>query len=405
MPDYAPALKLLYITTVPETLSFLSGQVGYMKQQGFEVHALSSPGKALHKFAEREQVTVYAVDMPRRITPLQDLVAIFHLWQCLRHIRPQVVHASTPKGGLLGIVSSWLAGSPIRIYLMRGLPLMTAKGFKRWLLWWSEKISCLLAHQVFCVSHSLREVAVSENLCPPSKIKVLLEGSSNGVDTKERFNPIRVGADVGHATRQKYGIPIDALVVGFVGRIVRDKGITELVNAWKILRDEFPNLHLLMVGSFEPQDPVPSDVEEWLKSDARIHLTGDSNNTPAFYAAMDILTLPTYREGFPNTPLEGAAMQLPVVATAIPGCIDAVQDGITGTLVPPRNVEALTAAIRMYLNSQELRQQHGQAGHSRVVQSFNQERIWDALYQEYVRLLLEKGLAVPKPISNLKEAR
>ncbi|SRR5579883_1514864 len=404
MPEYLPAVKLLYITTVPETLNLLTGQVGYMKQQGFDVCALSSPGKVLYQFAEREQVTVYAVDMARQITPLQDLLTIFHLWQCFRHIRPQIVHASTPKGGLLGTISAFLAGSSVRIYLMRGLPLMTATGFKRLLLWWSEKISCLLAHQVFCVSHSLQEVAISENLVPPAKIKVLLGGSSNGVDTKERFNPVRVGVEIRQETRQKYRIPTDALVVGFVGRVVRDKGITELAETWKILREEFSSLHLLMVGPLEPQDPVPPDVEDLLKSDPRIHLTGMIQNTESFYAAMDILTLPTYREGFPNTPLEGAAMQLPVVATRIPGCIDAVQDGVTGILVPPRDVGALTQAIRMYLNSPELRQEHGLAGRSRALQSFNQVVIWEALYQEYQRLLLEKRLAVPKPISNMKEA-
>lgn len=403
MPNYLPKVKLLHITTVPETLKFLTGQVGYMKQQGFEVHALSSPGKFLHKFAEREQVTVYAVDMPRRITPLQDLLAIFRLWQCLRHIRPQIVHASTPKGGLLGIVSAWLAGSSIRVYLMRGLPLMTATGYKRWLLWWSEKISCLLAHQVFCVSHSLREVAVSENLCPPNKIKVLLGGSSNGVDAKERFNPLRLGADARQEIRQQYGIPGDALVVGFIGRIVRDKGISELVEAWKTLRAEFVNLHLLVVGPFEPQDPIPSDVEHLLRSDARIHLTGRIENTPPYYAALDILTLPTYREGFPNTPLEGAAMQLPIVATNIPGCIDVVQDGVIGTLVPPRNAEALTIAIRKYLHSPELRRKHGHAGRIHVLKNFNQEAIWEALYQEYGRLLEENRLPVPETVTTLNE--
>lgn len=397
MIENSQTIKLLYITTVPETLNFLKGQVGYMKRRGFEIHALSSPGEILNQFRDREQVTVHAVEMPRRITPFHDLLAIFQIWQCLRRIRPQIVHANTPKGGLLGTISAWLAGVPVRIYHMRGLPLMTATGYKRRLLWWSEKVSCLLAHQVFCVSHSLREVAIAENLCPTAKIKVLLGGSSNGVDAMGRYNPTHFNAEVGQATRRLYGIPTDALVVGFVGRIVQDKGITELVAAWNVLREEFPHLHLFVVGPFEPQDPVPLDVAQQLRQDARIHLTGLINNTSPLYAAMDILTLPTYREGFPNTPLEAAAMQLPVVATRIPGCIDAVQDGVTGTLVPPRNAEALTAALRMYLQQPKLRRQHGQAGCDRVLKSFRQDAIWDAFYQEYVQLLQEKGLSLPQP--------
>jgi glycosyltransferase involved in cell wall biosynthesis len=403
MSESFPTVKLLHVTTVPETLNFLRGQVEYMKRRGFEVHALSSPGEFLQQFGDREQVTVHAIAMPRRITPLQDLIAVFHLWQCLRRIRPQIVHASTPKGGLLGIISAWLAGVPVRIYHMRGLPLMTATGYKRFLLWWSEKVSCLLAHQIICVSHSLRDVALSEGLCPASKIKVLLGGSSNGIDALGRYNPTRFDASVGQKTRRQYGIPADALVVGFVGRLVRDKGITELVDAWNVLREEFPKLHLLVVGPFEPQDPVPPEAEQVLRNDERIHLTGIIHNTSPLYAAMDILTLPTYREGFPNTPLEAAAMQLPIVTTRIPGCIDAVQDGVTGMLVPPRNAQALAEAIRTYLNNPELRRQHGQAGRDRVLISFRQEAIWDAFYQEYMRLLQEKGLSIPQPLLTPQE--
>jgi glycosyltransferase involved in cell wall biosynthesis len=395
MTESKETVKLLHITTVPMTLGFLSGQVGYMKQQGFNINALSSPGELLDKFAEREQVSVYAVEMPRRITPIKDLLAIFQLWQCISKIRPQIVHAHTPKGGLLGTISAWLARSPIRIYHMRGLPVMTATGYKRWLLWWSEKIACTLAHQVFCVSHSLREVAIAENLCPADKIKVLLGGSSNGVDATTRFNSSSLPSDTRQEIRKKYGIPDHAIVVGFVGRIVRDKGIEELAAAWKILREEFLDVHLLVVGPFEPQDPVSKNVEDLLKSDPRIHLVGMDWDTPPLYAAMEILTLPTYREGFPNTPLEAAAMQLPVVATRIPGCIDAVQDNVTGLLVPPRDAEALTEAIRLYLQHPELREQHGKAGRDRVVLSFRQEAIWEALYQEYIKLIKAKGLSIP----------
>jgi glycosyltransferase involved in cell wall biosynthesis len=383
-------IKLLHITTVPDSLYFLTNQVGYMKSREFEVQALSSPGELLDRFAAQENITVHAIEMPRRITPIQDIRAIVRLWQCIRQIQPQIVHAHTPKGGLLGTIAAFLARVPVRVYHIHGLPLMTAKGYKRLLLGWSEKLSCLLANQVFCVSHSIREVVVSQKLCPATKVKVLLRGSINGVDAVNRFNKANVSETNRQELCSQYGIPLDALVVGFVGRIVRDKGIAELVSAWKTLCKEFPKLHLLMVGEFEPQDPVSPEVKHSLNHDSRIHMTGMTWNTPQLYAAMDVLVLPTYREGFPVVPLEAAAMQLPIVATRIPGCIDAVQDGVTGTLVPPRNAEALVEAIRAYLQNPELRVQHGQAGRDRVLRDFRQEAIWEALYQEYIRLLQEK---------------
>ncbi len=388
----SPNNRIVHITTVPISLGFFTGQIGYMKARGFEIQAISSPGADLKKFAEREQVAIDAVEMPRRITPLRDLIAIFRLWRTLRRIRPAIVHAHTPKGGLLGSIAAWLARVPVRIYHMRGLPLIAAWGHKRLLLRWSEKVACLLAHRVFCVSHSVREVAVAEALCPSEKIKVLLRGSGNGVDATHRFNPANVGQNARKDTRSSHGIPADAQVVGFVGRIVRDKGMAELAGAWRTLREEFPILHLLVVGPFEPQDPVPPEVEALLRGDTRIHLTGMVDDTQPLYAAMDIVALPTYREGFPNIPLEAAAMALPVVATRIPGCVDAVEDGVTGTLVPPRDATALADAIRTYLNHPELRRQHGQAGRQRVLRDFRPEAIWEALYQEYVRLLREKGL-------------
>ena len=154
------SIKLVHVTTVPQSLFFLRGQVGYMKERGFDIHGLSSPGEFLSRFAEQEHVAVHPVEMPRRITPMRDLAAVVRIWNVLRQVRPQIVHAHTPKGGVLGMVSAWLARIPVRIYHMRGLPFTTASGWKRALLIWSERISCRLADQVFCVSSSVRQVAL-----------------------------------------------------------------------------------------------------------------------------------------------------------------------------------------------------------------------------------------------------
>jgi glycosyltransferase involved in cell wall biosynthesis len=259
----------------------------------------------------------------------------------------------------------------------------------------SETTSSKLSHQVLCVSDSVREVAVGEGFCPAGKVKVLGRGSINGVDAEQEFNPVLVGANMRSGTRTKYGIPADAVVVGFVGRIVRDKGLIELVGAWRLLREEIENLHLLVVGNPEPQDPVPEDVDETLRTDPRIHLAGFEWNIPPLYAAMDLVVLPSYREGLPVVPLEAAAMQIPVVATRIPGCVDAVRDGVTGTLVPTRDTPSLAGAIRRYVHDPRLARAHGRAGRERMLCDFRPQDIWEATYNEYCRLLGEAGISAP----------
>ncbi|MBD0320537.1 MAG: glycosyltransferase family 4 protein, partial [Gemmatimonadetes bacterium] len=321
-----PSFRLVHVTTVPDSLAFFIGQVGWMKARGIEVHALSSPGPLLDEFGRREGIATHAVEMPRRISPGHDLGAVRRMVRALRGIRPHVVHSHTPKGGLLGMIAARAAGVPVRIYHIRGLPFMTATGRRRALLRWTEKVACGLAHQVLCVSHSIRQVAIDEGLCPPEKIRVLLGGSGNGVDATGRFSPERHGPETRRELRARLGIAPGAPVLGFVGRVVRDKGIVELAAAWAALREEYPDAHLLLVGPEEPRDPVPAATLDALRSDPRVHLTGQADAGP-WYAAMDLLVFPSHREGFPNVPLEAAAMGLPVVATRIPGCTDAVADG------------------------------------------------------------------------------
>jgi glycosyltransferase involved in cell wall biosynthesis len=374
------------------SLTFLRGQVGYMKRRGFEVVALSSPGQELQAFGEDEGIEVIGVRILRRVTPLRDIGVVASIVRQMHRVRPTIVHAHTPKGGLLGMIAAWLYRAPVRVYHMRGLPLMGARGVRRCMLWISEWIACRLAHQVLCVSRTVAGEAVAGRICSSGKIKVLLGGSGNGVDAAGRFDPQRVGAAARQSTRARLGIPSDALVIGFVGRIVRDKGIGELAAAWRELRDAVPNVHLLVAGPFEPHDPIPAESEAVLRRDPRVHLTGLDWNTPPLYAAMDVVALPTYREGFPNVPLEAAAMSLPVVATNVPGCVDAVEDGETGVLVPPRDAGALAVALRRYLEDPAMRSRHGSAGRLRVLRDFQQEVLWQSLHVEYERLLAERGV-------------
>lgn len=392
-------VKVLHVLTVPLTLLFFRGQVGYMKAHGFDVTMLSAPGPELNRFGEAENVATEAVEMHRRITLSADLLAVRRIVRFVQRLRPDIVHSHTPKGGLLGMIAATLAGVPVRIYHMRGLAFMGAKGWRRRLLLATERIACALAHRVLSVSHSNRDVALRHGLCRPEKIKVLLGGSSNGVDSGDRYHPDRLPAGTRATTRARYGIPDDALVVGFIGRVVRDKGIVELAEAWRSVRERFPEARLLIVGPLEPQDPLPAGVEDALRADAQVVLAGEDFDTPPLYAAMDVFALPTYREGFPNVLLEAAAMRLPVVATRVPGCTDAVEDGTTGLLVPDHDGPALAEALTRYLADPELRATHGAAARARVERSFRRDMIWSALEAEYLSLLVSRGLPLPAPVA------
>jgi len=386
-------IKLVHVAPHPMYFSFLTGQISYMKAHGLAVHVIASPDPLLDALAVREQIPVHSVAIDRRIAPLHDLVSIARLYRELRALRPEIVHSHTPKGGLVGMSAAWLARVPVRIAHNDGMPILTARGVKRMLLWCSEKVTGMLAHRVLYVSHSNRRIAVALRLCPERKARVILGGSVNGIDALERFNPANVSA-TRDDVRRTYNIPADALVVGFVGRILREKGVIELTAAWRVLRQEFPTLHLLIAGISDSRDPVPPEVEAMLCDDPRIHLAGLVSDMPPFYTAMDVLALPSYREGLGTVLLEAGAMALPTVATSVPGCMDAVQDGVTGTLVPPRDIGALTDALRSYLRDARLRLRHGMAGQERVLREFRQDAIWEAQYQEYTHFLSARQAAL-----------
>lgn len=394
MKTRAQKKRLLHVTTVPMTLRFLRGQVGFMKSKGYEVVIASSPGDELEAFGAEEEVEVHAVPMERRIAPLSDLVSLARLWKELREVRPEIVHSHTPKGGLLGMCAATLAGVPVRCYHLRGLPMMSTVGPKRTLLRWTERLSCFLADEVFCVSSSLRDVALAERLCAPSKIHVLAGGSGNGVDSAGLYNPKTHPPATRDAIRAALEIRKNQVVVGFVGRMVGDKGVVELSKAWQKVRGLHSNALLLLIGPREASDAVPPEVLEQLDSDPRVRWVDTVANVAEYYSAMDMVVLPTYREGLPNVLLEAAAMELPVVATEVPGCVDVVVDGVTGTLVPPQTVEPLAKAIDAYLSSSELRKQHGISARSHVVANFAQEKIWEALSEHYAALCSERPFAL-----------
>jgi len=378
---------ILHITTVADSFVFMRGQLDYIREHGYDIAGLTSPGPRVDAVKTTERIPLYTVEMPRRITPFQDLLAIAQIVFVIREIQPDIVHGHTPKGGLLAMIAATLAGIPRRIYHMRGLPMDTAEGAKRTLLATTERISCELASQVITVGKTMRETAITEGLCPPDKIQYIAHGSSNGVDAAERFNPERQPRERRAEIRSRYDIPTDAIVIGFVGRLVGDKGIMELTTAWENLHSSYPDAHLLLVGPFEDRDALPPSLKTRLLSDPRVHLTGFVHDTAAHYAAMDIFCLPTHREGFPNSPLEAAAMALPVIASDIGPCQEAVANGQTGLLHKVGDPQSLGAALKTYLDDPDLRRQHGIAGRQRTLDLFQPEQIWAGIEAIYAELL------------------
>jgi lipopolysaccharide/colanic/teichoic acid biosynthesis glycosyltransferase/glycosyltransferase involved in cell wall biosynthesis len=380
--------RVVFMTTSPKALrSFFQTQIRFLSSAGFGIQVISSPGDELEDCRWNLGLPMHAIRMHRRISPLADLAALVRLVLKLRQLRPAMVHTHTPKAGLLGMLAARLAGVPIRIYTINGLRFSTTSGLRRKILMAADKLGCALATDVFCVSRSLSQQAVALGVCSTSKVRTLGSGGSHGVDTGV-FDPGLFSSEDRRDTRARFSLPQDAVVLSYIGRLVRDKGIIELSAAWKVLREEFPTLRLLLCGPPEEEDPLPPETLRELQRDSRVCMTGViRSNMAAIHAVTDICVLPSYREGLPNIALEAQAMRVPVVATRIPGTIDAVRGGVTGLLVAPRDPVDLARALRRLIQDGELRTQMGAAGREFVSQHFEERRLSELLASEYRRLL------------------
>lgn len=376
--------QLVHVLTVADSLPFIREQVAEARRRGMLVTVVTSKDERLDRFGVELGVRTIAVEMPRKVSPLNDWVSLNRLTALFRRLQPDLVHSHTPKGGLLGTLAAAAANVPVRIYQMRGLPYVTLREPLRTVVMMTERLSCQAATRVVCQSRSLLATAIADRLCRPEKAQVVLEGG-NGVDATVRFEPTRSFA-AGRALRAGWGFAEHDVVVLFVGRLVRDKGIRELLEAFASLRARVPNVRLVLAGPVEERDALDPATLARLSSPGVLHL-GFRQDTPSLYAACDLVVLPSHREGFPNVPIEAAAMERAVVSTLVPGCTDAVADGVTGTLVPVDDAQALEAALARYLADPSLRHRQGAAGRDRVLRSFRREAIVDAMMGLYVREL------------------
>lgn len=384
-----PDPRLLYVVTHGVSARhLLAGQLAWMRAQGFKVAVACAPGPDLEATAEREGVEVFPVPFAREIAPVKDLRSLSALVGVMRYWCPNLVNAGTPKAGLLGMLAARVCHVPVRIYTLRGLRLETTAGAMRRVLGVTERIASNCAHEVVAISHSLAARHAALGLAPADKVRVLGSGSSNGIQA-ERF--ITSPASTVASLRERLRLPEDVPVIGFVGRFTRDKGITELIDAFEFVRAEVPEARLLLVGDFEEGDSVPESTVERIQLHPAIVQAGFLHDTAPAYALMDVLAFPSYREGFGNVTIEAGAAGLPVAGFRATGTVDAVVDGETGTLVEVGDTAGLAAALTRYLMDRSLRRAHGEAGQRRAREEFAPERIWAALLAEYERLLSAAG--------------
>ncbi len=379
-PAGQPPTVLIGVTH-PQTCLILSARLRVLRQSGFHVLLVSSPGELLDGTASREGVERIAIPMRRGIAPFADFVSLLRLWRLIEERRPSLVEFSTPKAGLLGTLAARFCNIPRRVYMLRGLRVESSAGLKRKVLLAAERLAAASAHVVLCNSASLRDQAVSLRVAPRSKLRVLGEGSSNGVDI-DRFCP---GPD---HIRDRLAIPHDAKVMGFVGRLTCDKGLPELFEAFETILRAEPSTRLLLVGWFDAaEDALSQDLRARILRHPRVDCTGFVTDTAPYYRAMDVLVLPSWREGFPNAVLEAAASGIPVVTTESTGARDSVVPEVTGLLIPPGYPEAITEAVLKILSNPDRKRRMGQAARAWIVEHYLESRVL-GLTADYYRTLV-----------------
>lgn len=377
---------LVRITTVPISLEkLLHGQLRYMSHH-YRVIAISSDDAGLEKVHRQEGVEVFKVPMTRRITPIQDLKTVISLYRYFRKVRPQIVHSHTPKAGTVAMMAAWLAGVRHRLHTVAGLPLLEARGARRMLLDAVEKATYACATQVYPNSFGLRDIILRNRYASASKVKVLGNGSSNGIDTAH-FSVDCFSSDELEAVRKEYGINPADFVFVFVGRLVGDKGVNELMAAFERLQKTHPQAKLLLVGDYESDlDPLLPETLRRIESLPNVITTGFRQDVRPFLAVSSALVLPTYREGFPNVVLQAGAMGLPSIVTDINGCNEIVSHEINGIIIPVKDEMAIFKAMEQMLENPSQYASMKRVARPEIVSRFEQSVVWQAILDEYQTL-------------------
>ncbi|MFA0962046.1 glycosyltransferase family 4 protein [Roseivirga sp. BDSF3-8] len=380
--------KLIRITTVPISLKLLiTGQMKYMARQGYDVYMVSAKGPEIPEVTAREGVPHKVIGMTRRITPLADLLSLFRMILYMRDIKPDIVHTHTPKAGLLGMLAAWACGVPVRVHTVAGLPLQTARGMKFRLLTLIERITYACATEVWPNSGGLYSYIEQGNLTCSSKLHMIGRGSSNGIDLSVYS---REALDSGTLRNIKRAISYDAekRYLLTVGRMVKDKGIVELVEAFDEVAATRPDLHLVLTGPFEEEgNALPEAVREYILHHPRITHIAWTDDIPYYMAIAHLLVHPSHREGFPNVLLQAGAMDCPIVCSDISGNNDIVQNGRTGLLFEAGKKDAIAENLSWALDRPEQMNSFALTLKSEIITHFRRENIHGEIAGHYQRLL------------------
>lgn len=383
---------LVRITTVPISLRLLlKGQMRFMKEQGFDVVMISSEGKDAEVLEDLEGCEMITLPMERSVSLFKDLRALFRLIRIFRNLQPDIVHTHTPKAGLLGMLAARITGVPVRLHTVAGLPWMESKGLSFFILKQVERLTAFCAQQLYPNSSGLRQFLIDQKVASPRKLTLLGNGSSNGIDCDYFSRSAIVGMDVDRLKRESF-LGRDGWVWIFVGRLVREKGLCELFHAFDQLSWQYPEDQLWLVGEEEPErDPLPEAERNWMKMHLGVKRFGFQQDVRPFLAAAHVLVFPSYREGFPNVPLQAGAMECAMILSDINGCNELVRDGENGFLVPAKDEGKLLQAMLDLRKDPQLRLR--MAGNSLrfIRDQYAQETIWNLILSEYHRFLEKRN--------------
>jgi glycosyltransferase involved in cell wall biosynthesis len=379
--------KLIRITTVPISLKILlKGQLKYMNQY-FDVIAVSCKGDELEEVSTREGVITKDIEMSRQITPIKDLVSLYQMILFLKKEKPSIVHTHTPKAGLIGMLASFIVQVPHRLHTVAGLPLMESKGVKRKILLFVEWLTYKCATRVYPNSFAMKVFIEKSNLAGENKLKVIGNGSSNGIDTTH-FDKTEEIISMGEKLKKNYLIDNHQLVFIFVGRIVKDKGINELLDSFDTLSNSYTNIKLLLVGAYEDElDPISDNSKKILQDNKNIINVGYQNDVRPFFAISHCLVFPSYREGFPNVVMQAGAMSLPSIVTDINGCNEIIKDRRNGLIVAAKDKDALMRAMKEIIQNDNLRVIMSQYSRDDIIDRYSQKYMWDMIKNEYNLLM------------------
>lgn len=382
------SLRLLLTATVPETFFYFYDQIlPAIKNKGYTILIVSSYDSliSLDLVQKKYDVQVKTVRLKRTWSFIEDFIALIQMCKIINAFKPHILHTSTPKASIISLISGWIFHIPYRIYTIRGLVYCNKKKIlSKIILRFCDQICCILANQVLAVSKSNMQYLISKNICNKNKIKILGNGSSHGVAAENIFNPHAINkADYCHIKNVLLIKETDT-VFGFVGRLVYDKGIDELIQAWNILSSEIENIILLLVGPLSDcRDTISKALMDIINSSPNIRLTGPVINTLVYYSVMHIFVFPSHREGFPNSVLEASSMCLPVITTDALGCVDSIMHGQNGLIYPTGDFKALYASMLELYKNKEKRVEMGIKGREYAKHYYNPKRISHELLQVY----------------------